>query len=410
MTEVDEHPKTPVVVRELINKDKKQKKGVMRDIAILLLSMKTWLSWCYVAAPVCYYYYFSGGSTGVQFWSAFVAMIPMASLLGDLTEVLAAHTGDLIGGLVNATLGNAVEMIITVQCLRKGLLQIVTGQLIGSILSNLLLVLGCSFLCGGVVHYVQRFNADGARCSTSLLMVSCLAFMAPTLLAMDCPPEDVLISSRLVALVIGATYVLFLLFQLGTHLDLFRESEREGRKDDDGQSIEEEEPEVDLSLWFTMTMLILVTLLIAFTSSVLVGQIEEVSKQFGIPQNFIGVILLPVVGNAAEHATAVTVAIKNKPDLTMGVAVGSSTQIAMFMVPFAVIVGWCMGVPMTLAISPISCVLLFIAVAIVVGVVQDGESNWLEGVMLIVAYIIVAIVYWYDIPVIRSGVKALAGH
>merc|ERR1739838_501602 len=161
MTEVDEHPKTPVVVRELINKDKKQKKGVMRDIAILLLSMKTWLSWCYVAAPVCYYYYFSGGSAGVQFWSAFVAMIPMATLLGDLTEVLAAHTGDLIGGLVNATLGNAVEMIITVQCLRKGLLQIVTGQLIGSILSNLLLVLGCSFLCGGVVHYVQRFSAYG---------------------------------------------------------------------------------------------------------------------------------------------------------------------------------------------------------------------------------------------------------
>jgi len=405
MTGVDEYSnRTPEVVQKLINKDKKQKKGFMRDVAILLLSMKSWLSWCYVAAPVCYYYYFTKGSVAVQFWSAFVAMIPMASLLGDLTEVLAAHTGDLIGGLVNATLGNAVEMIITVQCLRSGLLQIVTGQLIGSILSNLLLVLGCSFLCGGVVHYVQRFNADGARCSTSLLMVSCLAFMAPTLLAMDTPADDALTASRLVALVIGGTYVLFLIFQLGTHLNLFREDKTEDR-----ELVEEDEDEVNLSLWFTCVMLGCITLLISFTSSVLVGTIEEVSVELGIPQNFIGVILLPVVGNAAEHATAVTVAIKNKPDLTMGVAVGSSTQIAMFMVPFAVIVGWCMGVPMTLAISPVSCVLLFIAVAIVVGVVQDGESNWLEGVMLVVAYIIVAIVYWYDIPVVKSGVQ-MVGH
>merc|ERR1719376_38926 len=405
MTGVDEYSnRTPEVVQKLINKDKKQKKGFMRDVALLLLSMKSWLSWCYVAAPVCYYYYFTKGSVAVQFWSAFVAMIPMASLLGDLTEVLAAHTGDLIGGLVNATLGNAVEMILTVQCLRSGLLQIVTGQLIGSILSNLLLVLGCSFLCGGVVHYVQRFNADGARCSTSLLMVSCLAFMAPTLLAMDTPADDALTASRLVALVIGGTYVLFLIFQLGTHLNLFRED-----KIEDGDLVEEEEDEVNLSLWFTCVMLGCITLLISFTSSVLVGTIEQVSVELGIPQNFIGVILLPVVGNAAEHATAVTVAIKNKPDLTMGVAVGSSTQIAMFMVPFAVIVGWCMGVPMTLAISPVSCVLLFIAVAIVVGVVQDGESNWLEGVMLVVAYIIVAIVYWYDIPVVKSGVQ-MVGH
>eukprot|EP00915_Cephaloidophora_sp_WS-2016_P007735 GHVH01010652.1.p1 GENE.GHVH01010652.1~~GHVH01010652.1.p1 ORF type:complete len:345 (+),score=47.86 GHVH01010652.1:609-1643(+) len=335
-------------------------------------------------------------------------MIPLAALLGDLTEELATHTGDLIGGLVNATLGNAVEMIMTIQCLRQGLLVVVTGQLLGSILSNLLLVLGCSFFMGGLYHYVQRFNAQGAQCSTSLLMVACLGFIAPTLLDSDTSSEEnVLTASRMVACVIGTTYILFLVFQLGTHLDMFCEDLPEwgGKNEDDD---DENQLDDNLSFNFTILMLALVTMIIAAISELLVGSIEVVSEKTHLPQGFIGVILLPVVGNAAEHITAVTVAIKNKPDLTMGVAVGSSTQIAMFMVPFAVLMGWLMGVPMTLAISPISCIILFIAVIIVIGVVQDGESNWLEGIMLLVAYIIICIVYWYDAPIISEGHKQVA--
>eukprot|EP01056_Protomagalhaensia_sp_Gyna25_P001153 Protomagalhaensia_sp_Gyna_25__1152@NODE_1566_length_1727_cov_36_385664_g1273_i0_p1_GENE_NODE_1566_length_1727_cov_36_385664_g1273_i0NODE_1566_length_1727_cov_36_385664_g1273_i0_p1_ORF_typecomplete_len439_score49_09Na_Ca_ex/PF01699_24/6_4e27Na_Ca_ex/PF01699_24/1_3e22SLATT_6/PF18169_1/0_12SLATT_6/PF18169_1/2e03SelK_SelG/PF10961_8/0_56_NODE_1566_length_1727_cov_36_385664_g1273_i03291645 len=324
------------------------------------------------------------------FWFNFFALIPEAAILGNSTEQLALHTGDTIGGLLNATFGNAVEMILTVQSLRAGLIPVVQGTLLGSILSNLLLVLGMSFLCGGLFHQVQKFNAQGAACSTSLLMLASLAFITPTIAQADnANTADVLEISRITAVFIGLTYFLYLFFQLYTHINLFKDEQADELGD-------ECEDWASLSFSTACFALLAITLLIAYQSECLVQSIEGVSVNSGIPETFIGVILLPIVGNAAEHATAVTVAIKNKPDLTMGVAVGSSTQIAMFMVPFAVIVGWMMNVPMTLAFSLVSVVVLVFSILIVIGVVQDGESNWLEGVMLIVAYCIIAVVFWFD--------------
>lgn len=341
------------------------------------------------------------------FWLNFVGLIPLAALIGNATEELALHTGDLLGGLLNATFGNAVEMIITVQALRAGLLDIVQGSLLGSILSNLLLVLGMSFFCGGLFHHVQKFNAQGATCSTSLLLLASLAFITPTVTSADgsaTSAEDVLTISRLTALLIAVTYCLFLLFQLGTHFSLFKDQPiyegdaamLGGAPAVDSGELQEDWPTISAAT--AAGLLFAVTLTVSLSSECLVGSIEGLSTNSGIPPNFIGVILLPIVGNAAEHATAVTVAVKNKPDLTMGVAIGSSTQIAMFMVPFAVLVGWAMGVPMTLAFSKVSATVLTFSILIVIGVVQDGESNWLEGVMLMVAYFIIAIVFWFDGP------------
>eukprot|EP00914_Ancora_sagittata_P012094 GHVO01023356.1.p1 GENE.GHVO01023356.1~~GHVO01023356.1.p1 ORF type:complete len:444 (-),score=51.85 GHVO01023356.1:74-1405(-) len=328
----------------------------------------------------------------------FIAMVPLASLLGTATEELALHTGDLIGGLLNATFGNAVEMVITVQSLRRGLVKVVQGTLLGSILSNLLLVLGMSFLAGGLYFHVQKFNAQGAACSTSLLLLASLGIVCPTVTAHASPyvdPADILAISRYVALLIAATYCLFLFFQLHTHLSLFKDNQTEDNRFDldDAEDVEEWP---SLSASTSIFFLLSITLIIACQSEYLVGSIEGVVQNFHISEGFIGVILLPIVGNAAEHATAVTVAMKNKPDLTMGVAVGSSTQIAMFMVPFAVLVGWYMDVPMTLAFPQLSAAVLMLTILIVIGVVQDGESNWLEGVMLMVAYCIIAVVYWFE--------------
>lgn len=340
------------------------------------------------------------------FWFNFFALIPLASILGVSTEELALHTGDLIGGLLNATFGNAVEMIITVQSLRVGLLAVVQGALLGSILSNLLLVLGMAFFAGGLFHHVQKFNAQGAACSTSLLMLACLAFIIPTIASSDSTSStSVLMISRYSALLIAMTYFLYLFFQLYTHLSLFKDEAKEDEESDEWPSI---------SAPTALIMLLAVTLVISFQSECLVDSIDGVSRSSGMPQAFIGVILLPIVGNAAEHATAVTVAIKNKPDLTMGVAVGSSTQIAMFMVPFAVLVGWAMGIPMSLAFSKVAVAVLVFSILIVIGIVQDGESNWLEGVMLMAAYGIVAIAFWYDTtttyssPEVGSAVQSAA--
>lgn len=336
------------------------------------------------------------------FWFNFIALVPLAAILGQSTEEIALHTGDLIGGLLNATFGNAVEMIITVQSLRAGLLTVVQGTLLGSILSNLLLVLGMSFFAGGLFHHVQTFNRQGAACSTSLLMLACFAFILPTVVK-DSQPDNitaVLEVSRFTAVLIGCTYFLYLFFQLYTHLSLFQQETHS----DSGSSLSNSS-DLDCvgvedwpALSFTTCLILLTTIttIISFQSECLVGSIEGVVQSTALTKSFIGVILLPIVGNAAEHATAVTVAMKNKPDLTMGVAVGSSTQIAMFMVPFSVIAGWMMNIPMTLAFDHIAVVVLTFSILITIGIVQDGESNWLEGAMLMVAYAIIAGVYWFN--------------
>ncbi|KAL7069489.1 calcium/proton exchanger family protein [Cryptosporidium serpentis] len=328
------------------------------------------------------------------FWLNFIALIPLANLLGILTEELALHTGEVVGGLLNATFGNAVEMILTVQGIRAGLFAVVQGTLLGSILSNLLLILGMAFFAGGLFHHVQKFNEKGASFSTSLLMLSCMAITIPTIVAQVHQSQySTLMISRLTALLLSFTYVLFLFFQLYTHINLFREEDLSVL---DGNNFYGRRIECPSISWQIGVILILIsTTLISLLSEYLVESITGFVCEWGFSENFIGVILLPLVGNAAEHMTAVSVAIKNKVDLTMGVAVGSSTQIALFVVPFSVLAGWVLGQPMTLSFTPVSAMILVLANLIVIGIVQDGESNWFEGSLLIIGYCIVAVVYWY---------------
>eukprot|EP01068_Selenidium_serpulae_P014608 Selendium_serpulae@DN6119_c0_g1_i2.p1 len=339
--------------------------SVAQSVEALQNLLFTQLNLLLITSPLGVVAYFYEWGDMPVFWLNFVSLIPLAALLGNATEELGLHLGDLIGGLLNATFGNAVEMIMTVQSLQRGLLTVVQGSLLGSILSNLLLVLGMSFFCGGLVHKNQKFNKEGATYSTSLLLLASMGIITPTVAAHhgNAPrvsvSNDILMISRCTALLIAGTYCLFLVFQLYTHLDLFK-----GVAPSEDDMVPEDIP--SMSLVFAWSLTAVITVIISLNSGFLVGSIEGVVRSRGIPEGFIGV------------------------------AVGSSTQIAMFMVPFAVLVGWTMDKPMTLAFNGVSVAVLLLAILIVIGVVQDGVSNWFEGAMLMAAYLIVAIVFWFD--------------
>lgn len=356
-----------------------------QDITALCNIFRSKLNLLLCFVPIGILSYFLGYKEIYIFFFNFMALIPLSALMGTTTEDLALHTGEIIGGLINATFGNMIEMIFSIQALNAGLINVVQGTLLGSILSNLLLVLGMAFFAGGLYHHVQKFNEKGATCSASLLLLSSLAITMPTVssITTNNNSEIILKVSRITAVLIFLTYCLFLLFQLYTHISLFQDEE-----------MTEEVPQ--LSVVAGSILLITITCLISIHSEFLVSTIESVIKYYNISENFIGVILLPIVGNATEHLTAVTVAVKNKVDLTMGVAVGSSAQIALFVVPVTVLFGWILNKPMTLAFSPLSTVILVISVLVTMAIIQDGESNWLEGVLLIAAYLIVSVVFWFD--------------
>jgi len=356
-----------------------------RECFGLRLIFCQWLNLLLVFVPLGFVAHKQKWSSAAIFSYNFAAIVPLAGILGAATESLSAHTGQMLGGLLNATFGNAVEMIVTIQALQAGLISVVQGSLLGSILSNLLLVLGMAFFAGGLRIKEQHFNATGASTNTTCLTLSSIALALPTIYSHHPGTtfEDCLTLSRICSCVIAFIYVLFLVFQLHTHSYLFVS---EG---------EEEDEESVLSLVNSLALLFLTTCVVAYSSGFLVDSIEGVTEEYGMPKAFIGVILLPIVGNAAEHATAVTVAVKDKMNLSIGVAVGSSTQIALFVVPFAVIVGWFIDVPMSLDFRMFDATVLMVSVLLTTNVLHDGSSNWLEGVMLMATYVLIAIIIWF---------------
>lgn len=317
----------------------------------------------------------------------FFAIVPLAWLLGEFTEEIALRTNQTIGGLMNATLGNAVELIISIIALQRGYIRLVQTSLLGSILSNLLLVLGMSFLLGGLKHSTQRYNRDGAKMYSSMLCIACLSLVLPSAFMNLIVPQPslpkLLLVSRLTASVLICLYGLNMVFQLCSHQHVF-ENEDEDTDEEMAQ----------FSLKTAIIMLVFVTVSVAATSEFLVDSIDGLTRTWGISESFVGVILLPIVGNAAEHATAVTVAIRNKVDLTIGVAVGSSTQISLFVVPFVVLLGFVIGQPMTLDFSMFETVVLVMSCLLVTMLVKDGTSTWLEGAMLIGAYLIISATFF----------------
>eukprot|EP00934_Nitzschia_sp_Nitz4_P006964 Nitzschia sp. Nitz4//scaffold13_size275219//192445//193954//NITZ4_000895-RA/size275219-augustus-gene-0.238-mRNA-1//1//CDS//3329536077//6954//frame0 len=347
-----------------------------------------------ILMPFAIWAHHAGWSATSVFWLNFFVMIPLASILGDFTEEAALHTNESIGGLLNATFGNAVEVVVGIQALLANEIRVVQASMIGSIFSNLLLVLGCCFFFGGLYYKEQTFNATAATANMGLLALSSIALVLPTPFAeyYNIQDEHVLIISRFAAVFLFFMYAQLLVFQLHTHKDIFDEKEKEDDEDGEG----EEKEEASISMLVALTGLLGTTLAVTVFSDYLVGSIDEFCESSGISRTFVGLIILPIVGNAVEHITAVTVAMKDKMDLSMGVAVGSCTQISLFVVPLMVLVGWITDKPMTLNFPHFEIVLYVLSVFTVSVCVSNPKGNWLEGSLLITTYIMIAIGFWFE--------------
>lgn len=354
-----------------------------------------------------------GWSSNAVFWINFLAIVPLASLLAFATEELSENTGETIGGLLNATFGNAVELIVSIIALKDNQVRIVQASMLGSILLNLLLVLGCCFIAGGITRVQQTFNQTVAQTMLSLMALATAGLLIPAAFHASVPkpknPSDfpdpnssdgaILSLSRGVSIVLLVLYILYLVFQLKTHKALFEEQAQDA---DDGiistgLSTADDSHKDDNHLSVTQSLVVLVvsTILVSFCADYLVGSIDDIVELSGLSKTFLGLIVIPIVGNAAEHVTAIIVAMKDKMDLAIGVAVGSSLQIALFVTPFMVLVGWAIDVPMSLYFSTFETAILFVSVFISNLVILDGESNWLEGAMLLSTYLIVALAFFY---------------
>ncbi|CAN1248234.1 Vacuolar cation/proton exchanger 5 [Linum perenne] len=294
------------------------------------------------------------------------------------------------GGLLNATFGNATELIIAIYALRNGMTRVVQLSLLGSILSNMLLVLGCAFFAGGLVFYrkEQVFDKASAIVNSGLLLMAVMGLLFPAVLHYTHTEvhygKSELALSRFSSCIMLIAYAAYLFFQLNTKRDPYEANQSTEASDDD----DDEAPEI--SKFESIVWLSIMTAWISILSEYLVDAIEGASHAWNIPIAFIGVILLPIVGNAAEHASAIMFAMKDKLDISLGVAIGSSTQISMFGIPFCVVVGWIMGEPMDLNFQLFETATLFITVIVVAFFLQEGTANYFKGLMLILCYVIVA--------------------
>jgi Ca2+:H+ antiporter len=318
--------------------------------------------------------------------------------MGTATEEITVVVGPGIGGFLNATFGNATELIIALVALNAGLIDVVKASITGSIISNLLLVMGLSMLLGGIRYKEQTFESVIARVNASSMNLAVIAILLPTAMnytSIGISEKTVQNLSLAVAVVLILVYGLTLLFSMKTHAYLY----------DVGVADIEEEAEAVVhkkpNVWLWSGVLLVCTLLVAFESELLVGSLEVATSQLGLSALFTGVILVPIIGNAAEHATAVTVAMKNKMDLAMSVAVGSSMQIALFVAPVLVIAGWVIGQPMDLDFNPFELVAVAVSVLIANSISSDGKSNWLEGTLLLAAYTVLGFAFYFH-PVANS--------
>lgn len=322
------------------------------------------------------------------FVTAALAIIPLAGLMGQATEHLSSHVGAGVGGFLNASLGNAAELIIALVALGEGLHDVVKASLTGSILGNILLVLGAAMTAGGLRHSRQQFNRTAAGMGASLLLLAAIGLVVPALFHFTATASGAKVEQELsleIAVILFLIYLLSLVFSLKTHHHLFV-----GEGD-----VMHEAGEPPWSLRKAVGVLTIVTIAVAVMSEVLVGAIEPAAQRLGLTQVFVGVILVALVGNAAEHSTAVLVAMKNKMDLALGIAVGSSLQIALFVAPVLVFASYLFGRPLDLIFTPFEVAAVTIAVLAVGYVSSDGESNWMEGVMLLGVYLILAIAFYF---------------
>ncbi len=320
-----------------------------------------------------------------------LGLIPLAKLIGDATEELAVYTGPKLGGLLNATLGNAAELIISIFAIQAGLLDLVRASIAGSIIGNLLLVLGLALFTGGLKHGLQKFDRRTASLNATLLVLAVIALAIPSLFdtAMVDAPRNELLFSEGVGLVLIILYGLNVVYSFTAGKRASNHHEVEGT----GGVIQETETvhEARWTLAFSVIVLIVATVATALVSEALVGAVEPVSAQIGLSPIFVGLILIPLIGNVAEHLVAVQAAMKNKMELSMAISLGSSIQVALFVAPALVFIALLFGERLLLVFNNFELVGLVGAAFVAAFIAQDGESNWLEGAMLLTVYLIVAL-------------------
>ncbi|MFJ8065753.1 calcium/proton exchanger [Psychrobacillus sp. NPDC096426] len=320
----------------------------------------------------------------IMFLLCCLSIIGLSGYIGRATESLAIVSGPRVGGLLNATFGNAVELIISIFTLKAGMVGIVLASLTGSVLGNLLLVLGLSFFAGGIKFKRQRFSVHSARYNSGLLIFAVIvAFVIPEVFSMKMDFGKTLSLSIGIATILIALYLAGLFFKLVTHRGVFSSSDEP-----------ETEKEKEVPEWAkgkSILILLLTTVVVAFVSEQLVHTFEMLGAKFGWSELFIGVIIVAIVGNAAEHVSAITMAVKNKMDVSVEIAVGSTLQVAMFVAPILVIVSLFMPQSMPLVFTWPELVAMVTAALLVINVSHDGESNWFEGLLLFAAYIIMGI-------------------
>ena len=329
---------------------------------------------------------------------AFLGLIPLAALLGDLTEDLAMRSNDAIGALLNASFGNATELIVSIFALRNNMYDVIKSSLIGSILGNMMLVLGSSFLVVGLrnanINSGVGFNLRASQYYCSLLLLACMGMIIPSVMFVAYPNHEqvnTLAASRQISVIMILAYVLYIVFTLITHKDIFEGSGDEVQGTVDEGDAEEEGEDPQYSTQFATGLLALTTVMISFLSEFLVDTLEPAAKHWGLSTAFISVILLPIVGNAAEHATAIIMAYKGKMDIALGVAVGSSIQIALFAVPALVLASYAVGKELDLHFPLFISSLMVMSIIITNSFVYGGHCSWLSGSLLLMAYLMIAV-------------------
>jgi Ca2+:H+ antiporter len=343
------------------------------------------LDWLLVLVPVSIVAkVFTDNELAIFFTSA-LAIVPLAGLIGRATDQLALHAGPRIGGLLNATFGNVTELVISVFLILNNQIEVVKASLTGSILGNLLLVLGLAFFVGGLRHKEQVYSERAASVHTSSLVLAVIGLLMPALFVLTTSGPQTFVErevvSGTVAVVLIALYAAALIFTLVTHEHLFR------------TPASEEKP-----LWSSrraILLLLVATVFVALESELLVGSLEPAIADLGLSKFFVGLILVPIIGNAAEHSSAVLFALKDRVDVTLEIAIGSSVQVALFVAPALVFISLIVGHPMDFIFSPFEVAAVGVSTLIVAIVIRDGRSNWLEGAQLLGAYAIMAISFFF---------------
>ena len=357
------------------------------------MKLKPSLDWLLIFVPLAVLLRFwpGGISPTALFVCSALGIIPVAGWIGRATEALAARVGQGLGGLLNATFGNAAELIIGGIALSKGLTNVVKASITGSIIGNVLLVLGLSILFGGTKYKEQRFNRTAVTTSVTSLSLAAIGLIIPTVFHRAADRSaggwSPLVEQQLslaIAVVLFLTYFFMLGFSLWTHKHFFQ-----------GTHQHAEESVQQWSRNKAIVILLIATAFVAVLSEFLVGTIESVRDSVGLTEVFVGVIVIAIVGNAAEHSTAILMAMKNKMDLTVNIAIGSSLQIALFVAPVLIFLSYFFGRPMDLEFTMPEVVAVVVSVYILFQISEDGETNWIEGIQLLSVYIILGILFFY---------------